>query len=279
MTSGRLVLAACAVLVGSSLTVASRADTGRTVYVAGIDSKGNALDTLIADDLSVTVDGQPRPITKLIPATDPIDLAILDDDHGNGLYAPAIGQLIQTLGDRARYSIGTFTPALVEIAGYTTDTTKLRTAVQRLGRRGTIDNAGRELETAILDVAAQLKQQATPRHVIVVFTMGGEGTAINPSSTMDDLAESGAMLNVVFQAAARLGPLTSDGPDQSGGRLERILGEAAAGAAVARVCQVLLRQYALTYAMPERAKSSGRIRVSTTRKGVTLLAPTRVPAH
>ena len=71
MPSRRLALAACTVLVAASLAFASRADTERTVYVAGVDAKGNALDELIADDLSVTVGGQPRPIMKLVPARDP----------------------------------------------------------------------------------------------------------------------------------------------------------------------------------------------------------------
>ncbi len=83
------------------------------------------------------------------------------------------------------------------------------------------------------------------------------------------------MLNVVHVIGADLGMAMADGPRQSGGRIERRDGRRDPSALI-RIANSLQQQYQLTYTLPEGVKPSERLAVSTTRKGITLTAPTRI---
>jgi hypothetical protein len=48
-------------------------------------------------------------------------------------------------------------------------------------------------------------------------------------------------------------------------------------AALAKIADNLMNQYVLTYTLPDGVKPNDRLSVSTSRKGVRVLAPTRVP--
>ena len=68
-----------------------------------------------------------------------------------------------------------------------------------------------------------------------------------------------------------------DGPRQSGGIIEQVTGNTALAPAIAKLAGTLRHQYALTYAMPDGVKPNARLSLSTRRKNVKLLAPTRLP--
>src|ERR1043166_3295261 len=99
MTVNRLVLFVSILLAATTAAIASRAETKRTIFVAALDAKGAAVTDLTAAYLSVKEGGQDRIIASLKESEQPMDLAIVDDDSGNGFFAPAVLQLIQTLQD------------------------------------------------------------------------------------------------------------------------------------------------------------------------------------
>jgi hypothetical protein len=268
-----MALAVCA----TAMLLASRAETKRKVYVAMLDAKGAAITDLTAADLAIKEGGQDRSIASVAESTDLMDIAILDDDDGGGFYAPAVLQFIQALGDHAQYSITTFTPPPVKVMDYTNDVGQIQPALEKIGKRGKVTSVGEQLESAIATTARELVQRKAPRPVIVALTMGGDGQTRNPTVVMDDLASTGVMLNVVYFQSAKIGLVTGDGPKQTGGRIEMVGSASAVPAAITRISNVLLHQYAVTYTLPDGVKPSDRVAVTTTRKNVTLLAPTRIP--
>jgi ribosomal protein S16 len=277
MTSKRALLVMACAVSATAMLVASRAETKRTVYVSMLDAKGAAVTDLTAADLAIKEGGQDRSIASVAESTDPMDIAILDDDDGSGFYAPAVLQFIQLLGDRAQYSITNFTPPPVKVMDYTNDVAQIQTALDKIGKRGKVQSVGEQLESAISTTARELMQRKAARRVIVAMTMGGEGQTKNATTVMDELASTGVMLNVVYFQSAKIGLVTGDGPKQTGGRIEMVGAISAVPAAVTRISNALLHQYAVTYTLPDGVKPSDRVAVITTRKNVTLLAPTRIP--
>jgi hypothetical protein len=273
---GFLVLAA----VGFGLAgrvAAKPADTPRTVYLAAVDAKGAPVTDLTTADLAVKEGGQDRTIASLKEATAPMEIAILDDDDGTGFFQAGVLQLLQAIGDHALYSISHFNPQYAKILDYTNDVGQIQGALDRIGGRGKIQRDGELVTDAISLTAKELQQRKGARRVMFLLTLSGDGQTRNPDITMSDLLASGAMLNVVHYSNAKIGLVGGDGPKLSGGRIERVGAISAVPAAITKIADTLMHQYALTYTLPDGVKPSDRVSVTTSRKGITLLAPSHIP--
>jgi hypothetical protein len=278
MTLRRIVLfALVTAAVGLTYRVeATTADTPRTLYVSAADAKGTAITDLTAADLAVKEGGQDRAVASLKPAEGPIDLAIIVDDNGSGFFLPAVLQLLQTVGDDAKYSIRRFSPQADKILDYSSDVGSIQKALDLLGARGKVQNDGEQLLQAISETAKELQQRKTARRIMLVCTLTGEGQAKNGDLIMTDLPNTGVILNVVHRSGANLGLVTGDGSRQSGGHVEQVGAISAVPAAITKIADSILHQYALTYTLPDGVKPSDRVSITTTRKGISLFAPTRV---
>lgn len=271
------VLAAAAVAL-TGLVAATPAETPRTVYISAIDSKGAPITDLTAADLVVKEGGKDYPVTSVQLATTPMDLAILVEDNGSGIFQPGVLQILQAIGERAKFSITQFSPQMVKILDFgANDINALQGALDKIGRRGKIQGDGEQLLQGISQTARELQQRKGARRVIVVLTTSGEGQTRNPDIVMNELQASGVMLNVAHLTGAKIGLVTGDGPKQSGGRIEQAGSDSAVLAAITKITNALANQYAVNYTLPDGVKPSDRLSVSTTRKGVSILAPTRIP--
>jgi hypothetical protein len=85
-----------------------------------------------------------------------------------------------------------------------------------------------------------------------------------------------AILHVVFITGTETGELLGDGPKQTGGVSLPASTGVAIGPTLTRVSDALLNQYQLTYTLPDGVKPNEKFQLTTSRKGVTLLAPTRI---
>ena len=74
-----------------------------------------------------------------------------------------------------------------------------------------------------------------------------------------------------------LGRVLGDGPKQSGGIVLQASGNVTLGPVIAKIADNLLHQYAVTYTIPDGVKPNEKLQLTTSRKGVTLLAPSRLP--
>jgi hypothetical protein len=257
---------------------APRADQVRTAFFSATDSKGNAVSDLTATDIAVKEGGKDRQVASLKLATAPLDVAILVDDQGTGGFQGGVVQLFQAMLDRARFSIRILNPQSLLIQDYTQDVAALKTALGRIGPRGRVQVDPDQIIEAIAEAARELQQRKAQRPVILALTVGGDSDASsNLDAVLDQLKNSRACLNLIHLANASIGRVLGDGPKFSGGRSETIGSSLGIAPAIAKIVDHLKNQYELSYTLPEGVKPNDRLAITTTRRGVSLIAPTRVP--
>jgi len=141
-----------------------------------------------------------------------------------------------------------------------------------------VPSTGEQMMEAIADAAKELQQRKAARPAIVVLTVAGE-QAQSPLAdpALNALRSSGASLHVVHLAGLELGEVLGDGPKRSGGMVQQIGGGVVPGPVLAKIADNLLHQYVLTYTLPDGVKPNEKLSLTTNRKGLTLLAPSRVP--
>ena len=273
-------------LAGSTLTLANhttvdtspaRAEVTRKVYISATDSKGAPITDLTAADITVKEGGKEQPVASLQPASGPIQVAILVDDGGTGAFQLAVAQFLQKSVGHGQFSISLLTPQAQKIVDFTDDVEALKAAMGRLGQRGRLQTDGDQMLEAIADAAKTLQQRKAERPVILAMTLtGGQPHSIEPKNVLTALRASGAGLNVVSGTNADVGMVMGDGPSFSGGLNQQGATGSAFATAAVKVADALAHQYLLTYTLPDGVKMSERLSVATSRKGVTLTAPSRI---
>ena len=261
----------------TALTVPAT-DVLRTVYFSASDASGAAVTDLTAADLAVKEGGKDRVVAGVERATAPLQVVLLVDDAGTGAFQGAVAQFLQALFGRGQFAIYAFNPQPIRLTDFTEDAGVLRTALDGIGPRGRIATTGEQMAGAVEEAANALLKRKAPRAAIIVLTAGGELPQSNQAdSALSALKRSGASLTVVHVAGLQLGQVLGDGPKRSGGTVLQIGGSVVPGPVLAKVADNLLNQYTLTYTLPDGVKPNERFSLTTNRKGVTLLAPSRLP--
>lgn len=274
----RSVLIAALLGFFNTLTAAPRPDILRTVYFSAVDGKGAPITDLTAADLTVKEGGKERPVTAVQPATAPMDVFLLVDDGGLGTFRSAVAQFLQTMLGQGQFAISVLSPQPIKVANFTADVGALRTALDRMGPRGRTQPDNEQIVGAVADAARELQKRRTPRRSIVVLTVGGEKTSSDlADDALNALKSSGASLSVLYVTGFDLGKVLGDGPRQSGGLIQQVHGNAPISPVLAKIADHLLHQYVLTYTIPDGVKPNDKLSLSTSRKDVTLLAPSRLP--
>jgi hypothetical protein len=254
------------------------ADVLRTVYFSASDAKGVPVTDLTAADLAVKETGKDRVIAGVEPATAPMQVSILVDDGGTGAFQGAVGQFVDTMLGHGQFSIRAFNPQPSRLTDFTEDVAALKTGLDGIGPRGKINTAGEQMVDAVAEAVKELQQRKAARPAIIVLTVGGEKAQSHEAEpTLNALKNSSGSLSVVYLAGLELGQVLGDGPKRSGGMIQQIGGGVVPGPVLAKVADALLHQYVLTYTLPDGVKPNEKFSLTTSRKGVTLLAPSRLP--
>jgi VWFA-related protein len=283
-------------LLFASVTLAASAQVQtRTVYVSAIDKHGVPVEDLSITDFTVREGGRERQIIRVGPALSKMQVAIIVDDAGSGLFRVSVARFIESLLGRAEFSISTVAGQTLKLVDYTTDNQELSEAVHKLGARPAVNDGGQLLD-GIFQTAQDMERRGAGRPVIVALTVGGDDvTPIPPHEALGQLRKSGAALHVVsvMRSAMRalaptnrpsdllnenlnLHEVLADGPKRSGGHREEISAIAGVSTGLHLLAQQLKAQYLLEYSLAD-GRTSDRINVNVKRKGVTLRAPTHVP--
>ena len=197
---------------------------------------------------------------------------------GYGWVPGPVGQFIQATFGRAEYAIRVLQPQAIKVLDFTRNGDELRTALGRMGQRGRIPGDGEQMIAGVLDAAKELQERKAPRPSIIALTVGGEkALADTADETLNALKASRASLSVVYLTGVELGKVLGDGPKQSGGMIEQVNGSLVLGPTLAKVAANLLNQYVLTYTVPDGVKLNEKFSLSTSRKGVKLFAPSKLP--
>lgn len=283
------------VLLCAWVVTASAQGQTRRLYVTALDAAGIPVEGLVPDDFNVKEGGKVRNVVRVEPAVAKMQIAIIVDDNGSGLFRVAVARFIEPLLNRAEFSISTVTGQTLKLLDYTTDPAELSSTIQRLGVRPAT-NGGNQLLDGITGAARELTKRKAGRPIILALTVGGDDvTPMLPEDAFDVLRRSGAQLYVVSVISSALRRTTTpatpgdmldeghalqavlgDGPKRSGGNLEEISALAGVDTGLERLARQLKGQYLIEYSL-EGAKPSDRVSITLSRKDATLRAPTHVP--
>jgi hypothetical protein len=257
---------------------AVQVEARRTVYFSAVDDKGAAVTDLTAADLLVKEGGKERRIVGIQPATAPMQVAIFVDDAGTGAFQTAVAQFFDATQGHAQYSVSIMNPQPIRLMNYTADYAPLRAAIGRLGQRGRVLVDGEQIIEAVGGAAKELQQLRAARPVIVVLTVGGEKPLSDiADAALDNLQSSGASLHVLYVTGNVLGKVLGDGPKLSGGMIQQASPGVVLGPVLGKISDNLMHQYLLGYTLPDGVKPSDKLSLTTSRKNVKILAPTRLP--
>jgi len=268
----------------------------RTVYVTVNDSNGAPVTDLTPGDFAVKEGGKDREVLTAELAGTPLQIAIIVDDNGTGLFRSSVAVFIQKLLGHGEFAISTVTGQTMRIVDFTTSTGALTNAIGRLGARPGTPDGGQLLE-GIAEAARAFTKREARRPVIVVLTVGGEEhSPAQAHEVLNYLRDSGASLHVISVANSslrstivptnpgqmldtgiNLSEVLGDGPKQSGGMREEIVATTGGVAGLQRLATELLHQYVLTYSLPDGVKPNEKLSVSVKRRGLMVRAPTRIP--
>ena len=267
------------VVLASTLAPAAAplADVLRTVYFSAVDAKGAPVADLTAADLTVKEGGKNYPIAAVEPATAPMSVSILVDDAGTGAFATAVSQFIQATFGHAEYAISVLSPQAIKVTDFTRDADALRAALTRMGQRGRIPTDNEQIIAAISDAAKDLQKRKGRRAIVVLSATGEKPQSDQADEALNALKSSGASLSVLYITGLDLGKVLGDGPKQSGGMIQQANGNVSVGPVLAKIADSLMHQYVVTYNIPDGVRLNEKLSLSTTRKGVTLIAPSRLP--
>jgi hypothetical protein len=282
---------------GLSAPATSAGAVTRSVYLNAFDANGTPVDDLAPADFVVKEGGKTRGVVAYRPAKALMQIALIVDDNGTGLFRSSLYRFVQRLQGKAEFAVVTVVGQPLKLTDYTMDGKVLSEVLLSLSARpGTPD--GGQLLQGIYDAAKELEKREAPRPVIIALTIpGDEHSTVPARHVLDKLKDSGASLHVflVASSAARqlappgtkpsalleenmnLGEVLGDGSKQSGGRREEIIASAGAVAGLERLAEELLHQHVIDYDLPPGTKPSDRVSVSVKRKGVSLRAPVRIP--
>lgn len=268
----------------------------RRVYVSAFDRNGGIVGDLTAADVTVKEGGRTREVSVLRPATERLQIAILVDDNGTGLFRVGVARFIEALLGRAEFCVITVTGQPRKLTPFTGNSDTLREAINQLIARPSTPDGG-QLLSGVFESALDFERRKVERPVIVALTVGGEEhTPLQPHHVLDQLRRSGAALHVVSVLGSTqrstatsnrpadllnenlgLNAVLGDGPRRSGGRREEIPAIAGALTGLQQLAEALKRQYVVEYTLPEGVKTSDRFAIAARRKDVTLRAPTHIP--
>ena len=289
---------ALAGVAAQSQPAAPPSERTNTVFVTATEGNGAPVVDLVADDFTIKEDGKNRDVLKVELARVPMQIAIIVDDNGTGIFRSGLVNFVQLLQGRAEMSLSSVMGQTQRLVDYTSDTQKLVDAIVQLTARPGIADGGQLLE-GIFQAARDQEKREASRPVIVTVTVGGEEHSTLPAHhVLDQLAKSRSALYVISVANSairqmrpidkpsalleenlNLSEVLGEGPKQSGGWREVIVATPGVTVGLQRIAAELKNQYAVAYSRPPKGRSTERLDVSVKRRGVTLRAPSKVPGR
>jgi VWFA-related protein len=268
----------------------------RTVYVSVSDAEGVPVSDLAPEDFVVKEGGKDCEVTRARIEDTPLQVAIIVDDNGTGIFRYGLARFVERLDGRAEFSLSTVTGQMFKLVDYTTSVTAVQRGIASLAARPATDDGG-QLLAGIHETAKELRKREAQRPVIVVLTVGGEEhSTLRASYVLDALRDSRASLNVLtvarsmlrssinvtrpsalLEESLNLGEVLGDGPKQSGGRRDEIVATAGMLAGLQHLAEELSTQYTVEYALPPGVRPSERLNVTVRRPNLTVRAPTKIP--
>jgi len=166
----------------------------------------------------------------------------------------------------------------IMLTDFTADGAALKDAISKVAQRTRIASPMDQVLEAVQASAKAMQQKKGERGVIIAMTLaGGSPSNLDPKNVLGALRSSGAVLHTLFTTGADLGEVLQDGAKQTGGRLEEANTSMVLVPSATKLSDILLHQYVVSYALPDGVKTSDKVAIETSRSGIKLIAPTRIP--
>ena len=306
MTSRRLHVPAFIALT-AAVTLAAGPHTGAqsegrgaattlSVFATVSDRRHVPIEDLESSDFLVREDGKDRTVLSAVPAAGPLQIIVLVDDNGTGIFRYGLARFAESLQGRAEMSIRVVTNQVQTVVNFTPDVKVWLAGISRMTVRPATPEGGQLIE-GIVTAASDLRKREARRPVILALTVGGSEQSPRVSNeVLEELWRSRAALHVVFaETIARPAPAVTkpsdllennfnlskvigDGPKESGGVRRDVLTAGLVQTEVQQVAADLLNQYEVAYARPAAGNAPRKLQVSVRRGGASIIAPTRAPA-
>ena len=260
----------------------------RSLYVSMTDQSGAPVPNLGPTDFIVREDNVAREVLRVVPATDPMQIAILVDN--STAAAPQVPHIRRALpafvemmtrptasGQRNEVALITLGSRPTILADYSIDPGPPTKAIDRVWEETL--NSGYYLLNGIIEVTQGFKKREAARPVIVaIVTEGAELSGRHPDQVLTPLADSGAAFHVITLGPPAVGvsdevrfrnTVVDQGPRVSGGTRSQLLTGSALPAKLQQLGNVLSQTYKVTYGHPDSLIPPKRVTVTARRAEVT----------
>jgi VWFA-related protein len=253
----------------------------RTLFVSAVDSGGEPVNGLDADDFVITEDGRRREILRISRATEPMDIALLADT--SAAASSLIGPLRNGLKDFVHEMAGNHQIALIGLANrptilvdYTSDRMRIEQGINRLF---SMSDSGMTLLDALVEVSGGLRRRDATRAVIVAaVTTGIEFTNRYGVDVVDALKQAGVSLHALMVGVSDYGTVPARergvaldaGARETGGQYVTLLTDSSMRQALRKLARQLSAQYKVVYSRPESLIPPEKTEVTSNRSDVTV---------
>jgi hypothetical protein len=293
---GLAVMFSCGIVAAQGPPPAASGPPARTIYVSVTDKDGQPIEDLAAADFEIKEGGKLVSVTEAAIATNPLQISLIVDDNGTGLFRAALVRFVQRMEGHAVMALSSVVGQTMKLVDYTANTDAVLQGIATLNARPGTPDGGQLLE-GISEAAVELKRLEAVRPVIIALTVGGEEhSTVTSDHVLDQLRKSGAALHVfsversvlrstvaaqrprdLLQENMHLNRVLGDGPKQSGGRHQSIVASPGSLLALQNLAGELTTQYRISYSLPPGAKPAEKLNVTVKRKGLTIRAPAKLP--
>ena len=281
-----VAILSCAMAVAAAAPAASQ-PIERSLWVSVVDQSGTPVDGLSTKDFIVREDNVSREILRVVPAEEPMQVALLVDtsqairnDVSN--IRSAVPGFVTTLtqpneaGRHNTVALIGFGERPTILTDYTSDAAALRKGT---GRIFATPGSGPYLLDAIFEVVTGFKKREAERPVIVAVAMethelsyrsydlvlpalrasGAPLYAVTIGTPYEDMTDEGRSRDIVL----------ARGTSETGGRRDPLLTSMALEARLKLIADQLTHQYRVVYARPESLIPPERTTVTAARPDLT----------
>jgi hypothetical protein len=290
---GVALMLSCAVLWSQA---PAPAGLSRTVYITVTDRNGGPVDNLVADDLEIKEGGKLATVEAAGRASDPLQIDMIVDDNGTGLFRASLARFVQRMEGRAVMALRSVVGQTMKVVEFTPSIDALLRGIATLNARPETSDGGQLLE-GISEAARELHKAEAMRPVIIALTVGGqEHSTVSSDFVLDQLRESRAALHVfsvansalrtsvvartpkdLLQENMHLNRVLGDGPKQTGGRHQQIVASAGALLGLQLLAAELTSQYRITYTLAPGVKRAEKLSIAVRRKDLVVRGPAKLP--
>ena len=297
MVTRSLGIALVSLTTGAGLIAGTQAATAvtRIVYFTATDSRGIYVDDLRPEDLVIRDGGQVREILRVGRSQDRLKLSMVFDDSlaPDDVVRRAAGTLVERLQDSADVALYLVGNGAAKILDFTSNPALFRQALNGIPRRSP---GGGNVVEALYQIIGDTRRLEGRRAIVLLTTEIPQRSSVTANGVLDQLRDTGAVLHVATLASTRTADaptpemahieaieeierdrVLNEGPKQSGGLRFSLLNMEAFPPAFDRIRGELQHQLSVTYAIPDGAKTDGRLSIASTRKGVTVRGPRQLP--